>query len=58
MTKKRQQEILYRVNRGLEFQFDTYSWAHMIEDALSSMEFTRDEIEWAKEHTGYKSYIC
>jgi len=58
MTKKRQKEILYRVKKGLDYQFDIYSWSTMIEDALSSMEFTKEEIEWAKEHTGYKAYIC
>lgn len=57
MTNKRKQEILRQVNKGLEWQFDSYSWADMIEDALGA-DFTPEEKRWAKEHTGYNAYEC
>jgi hypothetical protein len=57
LTHDRKQEILRQVNKGLEWQFETYSWSHMINDALSGIGFTKEEIEWAKDHTGYKAYI-
>jgi hypothetical protein len=58
LTNKRKQEILRQVNKGLEWQFDTYSWSNMISDCMLSPEFSKEEIEWAKENTGYQAYIC
>jgi hypothetical protein len=57
ISNERKQEILRRVNKGLEWQFEIYSWADMITDCLC-IDFTLEEIEWAKENTGYNAYIC
>lgn len=32
IDKDRKQEILRQINKALEFQFETYSWADMISD--------------------------
>lgn len=47
--------VLREVNKLLEAQFNSFSWADMINcsDILSS-----EEKAWAKEHTGYGAYIC
>ena len=58
MTNKRKQEILRQINKGLEWQFETYTWANMVNDCLLINDFTKKEIEWAKIHTGYKAYLC
>ena len=52
---KLKREILRLVNQGLEAQFDIYSWAQMIDDIDV---LTGVEKEWAKNHTGYRAYIC
>ena len=58
ITADRKQEILRQVNRGLEWQFESYTWASMIDDVMITDRFTKEEITWAKENTGYKAYIC
>jgi hypothetical protein len=58
IPKDRKQEILRQVNKGLECQFEIYSWANMIDDCLSEREFSKEEIDWAKNNTGYSAYIC
>jgi len=57
LTNKRKQEILRTVNKGLEWQFESYTWSQMIADCME-VGFTKEEIAWAKYHTGYKAYIC
>lgn len=58
LTKERKQEILRQVNKALEWQFETYTWADMINDCMDNgLGFTKAEIEWAKNNTGYKAYI-
>jgi len=55
IDKDRKQEILRQVNKALEFQFETYSWADMISDIP---DLTPEEVKWASENTGYNAYIC
>ena len=43
--------VLYKVQKGLESQFDNYSWDTMIDD----LELTKAEKEWAHHHTGYRA---
>jgi hypothetical protein len=42
-------EVARIVKKGLESQFETYSWEHMIDD----LDLTREEKAWAKRHTEY-----
>jgi hypothetical protein len=58
LTKERKQEILRHISKGLEWQFESYTWANMIDDCLLDTLFTKEEIKWAKYNTGYKAYIC
>ena len=44
-----EEKVAYTVKKGLEAQFETYSWEDMIDD----LGLTRDEAAWAKEHTTY-----
>jgi hypothetical protein len=55
LTEEKKHEILRLINKGLEWQFSVYSWEDMIDDCL--VNFTKEEINWAKHHTGYKAYI-
>ena len=55
IDKDRKQEILRQINKALEFQFETYSWADMISDIP---DLTPEEVKWASENTGYNAYIC
>jgi hypothetical protein len=55
INQERKQEILRQVNKALEFQFETYSWANMINDIP---DLTAEERKWAEENTGYSAYIC
>jgi hypothetical protein len=55
INQERKQEILRQVNKALEFQFETYSWANMINDIP---DLTVEERKWAEENTGYSAYIC
>ena len=45
--------ILSRVSKGLECQFEIYSWDNMIDD----LDLTKKEKEFAKNNIGYKAYI-
>ena len=49
------QYLLERVGKGLDCQFEMYSWDKMIDDALE--DCTKEEKEWAKTHISYKAYI-
>lgn len=56
MDDNRKQYILNRVGKGLDYQFEIYSWFQMINDVLKE-DFTEEEIKWAKENICYKAYI-
>ncbi len=43
-------KVAYYVKKGLESQFETYSWDQMIDD-LDYL--TPEEKAWAKQHTTY-----
>jgi hypothetical protein len=59
ISKERKQEILRQINKGLEWQFESYTWADMIDDCMDNgLGFTKEEINWAKNNTGYNAYIC
>jgi len=45
--------VLNRVAKGLDYQFEIYSWYKMLEDC----GLTKEELEYAKEHIGYRAYI-
>ena len=45
--------VLNRVSKGLEYQFEGYTWFDMLDDCGLSPE----ELTWAKEHICYKAYI-
>ena len=45
--------ILNRVGKGLDSQFECYSWEQMIKDC----ELTPEEEKWAIENIGYRIYI-
>jgi hypothetical protein len=52
-SKIEQASILRIVQKGLEIQFDIYSWDNMIDD----LELTKEEAYWAKKNISYKAYI-
>lgn len=54
-SKERQQEILRLINKALEYQFESYSWSHMLRDIP---DLTKKECRWAEQNTGYQAYIC
>lgn len=45
--------VLNRVSKGLEYQFESYTWFDMLEDC----NLTPEELKWAQEHICYKAYI-
>ena len=54
ITRQKQDIILALINKALEYQFEIYSWANMIDDIP---DLTPEERKWAKENTGYKAYF-
>ena len=49
------QEVLRRVEKSLDCQFEIYSWVDMLNDTFLPNE--KAELKYAKEHIGYKAYI-
>lgn len=48
------QDVLRRVNKALEYQFQSsYSWFDMLDDC----DLTPNELKWARENVSYKAYI-
>jgi histidinol phosphatase-like PHP family hydrolase len=52
--KRNRREILRLVNKALDYQFESYSFAHMIDDI---MDLSDEEKKWAKENLTYKAYV-
>lgn len=46
-------KILNIVGKGLDRQFELYSWENMIND----LDLTVEEKKWAKKHLCYKVYV-
>ncbi len=49
----KQIEVVRQVKKGLESQFETYSWDQMIDD----LDLTPEEKAWAKQHTEYAVHV-
>lgn len=45
--------VINIVTKALDYQFEIYSWSHMIDDC----DLTNAEKDWAKEHLSYKLEI-
>ena len=54
LSEERKEEILKEVGKVLDYQFETYTWDNMIDDAdLPRFGFTNLEIAWAKRNICY-----
>jgi len=45
--------VLRRINKALQYQFQSYSWNDMLNDCV----LTPEELNWARENVDYKAYI-